>query len=80
MNLLLPMTTSLRSRAWLQGEREMASANKSWAGLTYGIPPAPRHEMVTFDIDANGILNVSAKDKATGKSRRCHQRLFRSDG
>jgi molecular chaperone DnaK len=56
----------------LQGERPMASQNKS-LGTFYldGIPPAPRgvpQVEVTFDIDANGILNVSAKDKGTGKS------------
>ena len=57
----------------MQGEREMASANKS-LGRFYlsDIPPAPRGQPqieVTFDIDANGILNVSAKDKATGKEQ-----------
>ena len=57
----------------LQGEREMASDNKSLGTFRLdGIPPAPRgvpQIEVTFDIDANGILNVSAKDKATGKSQ-----------
>lgn len=57
----------------LQGEREMASANKSLGRFDLaGIPPAPRgmpQIEVTFDIDANGILNVSAKDKATGKAQ-----------
>jgi len=57
----------------LQGEREMASANKSLGKFDLvGIPPAPRgmpQIEVTFDIDANGILNVSAKDKATGKEQ-----------
>jgi len=57
----------------LQGEREMASANKSLGRFDLtGIPPAPRgmpQIEVTFDIDANGILNVSAKDKASGKSQ-----------
>jgi len=57
----------------LQGEREMASANKSLGRFDLtGIPPAPRgmpQVEVTFDIDANGILNVSAKDKASGKSQ-----------
>ena len=57
----------------LQGEREMASANKSLGRFDLsGIPPAPRgvpQVEVTFDIDANGILNVSAKDKATGKAQ-----------
>jgi len=55
----------------LQGEREMASANKSLGQFNLGdIPPAPRgmpQIEVTFDIDANGILHVSAKDKASGK-------------
>ncbi|WP_455206728.1 molecular chaperone DnaK [Kaarinaea lacus] len=57
----------------LQGEREMASANKSLGRFDLSdIPPAPRgipQIEVTFDIDANGILNVSAKDKATGKQQ-----------
>ena len=57
----------------LQGEREMAGDNKTLARFILdGIPPAPRgipQVEVTFDIDANGILNVSAKDKATGKSQ-----------
>ncbi|MBN1684387.1 MAG: molecular chaperone DnaK [Gammaproteobacteria bacterium] len=57
----------------LQGEREMASGNKSLGRFDLaGIPPAPRgipQIEVTFDIDANGILNVSAKDKATGKQQ-----------
>lgn len=57
----------------LQGEREVASGNKTLGRFTLsGIPPAPRgvpQVEVTFDIDANGILNVSAKDKATGKSQ-----------
>jgi len=57
----------------LQGERPLAKDNKT-IGRFYldGIPPAPRgvpQIEVTFDIDANGILNVSAKDKATGKSQ-----------
>jgi len=55
----------------LQGEREQASANKSLGRFDLGdIPPAPRgvpQIEVSFDIDANGILHVSAKDKATGK-------------
>ena len=55
----------------LQGEREMAGDNKSLGRFILdGIPPAPRgvpQVEVTFDIDANGILNVSAKDKATNK-------------
>ncbi len=57
----------------LQGEREIASANKSLGRFDLAdIPPAPRGTPqieVTFDIDANGILNVSAKDKATGKEQ-----------
>ncbi len=57
----------------LQGEREMAADNKTLGRFILdGIPPAPRgvpQVEVTFDIDANGILNVSAKDKATGKSQ-----------
>ncbi|MEP7232595.1 MAG: molecular chaperone DnaK [Ginsengibacter sp.] len=56
----------------LQGERPMASQNKSLGTFNLdGIPPAPRgvpQVEVAFDIDANGILNVSAKDKGTGKS------------
>ncbi len=55
----------------LQGEREMAAGNKSLGQFNLSdIPPAPRGTPqieVTFDIDANGILHVSAKDKATGK-------------
>jgi len=58
----------------LQGERERASANKSLAKFDLaGIEPAPRgmpQVEVTFDIDANGILHVSAKDKKTGKEQR----------
>lgn len=57
----------------VQGERPMAKDNKSLGRfILEGIPPAPRGVPkieVTFDIDANGILNVSAKDKATGKSQ-----------
>ena len=57
----------------LQGERERSSDNKSLGRFDLAdIPPAPRglpQIEVTFDIDANGILNVSAKDKATGKSQ-----------
>jgi len=56
----------------VQGERPLASQNKSLGTFNLdGIPPAPRgvpQIEVTFDIDANGILNVSAKDKGTGKS------------
>jgi molecular chaperone DnaK len=58
----------------LQGEREMASANKSLARFDLaGIAPAPRgmpQIEVTFDIDANGIMHVSATDKATGKEQK----------
>ena len=57
----------------LQGEREMASANKSLGRFDLSdIPSAPRGTPqieVTFDIDANGILNVAARDKATGKQQ-----------
>jgi molecular chaperone DnaK len=57
----------------LQGEREMATDNKSLGTFRLdGIPPAPRgvpQIEVTFDIDANGILNVTAKDKGTGKEQ-----------
>jgi len=57
----------------LQGEREVASGNKTLGRFILdGIPPAPRgipQVEVEFDIDANGILNVTAKDKATGKSQ-----------
>ena len=57
----------------LQGERPMASDNKTLAQFILdGIPPAPRgvpQIEVTFDIDANGILKVSAKDKGTGKEQ-----------
>lgn len=57
----------------LQGEREQAAANKSLGRFDLGdIPSAPRgvpQIEVTFDIDANGILNVSARDKATGKAQ-----------
>ena len=57
----------------LQGEREMAIDNKTIGRFHLdGIPPAPRgvpQVEVTFDIDANGILNVGAKDKATGKEQ-----------
>ncbi|NRA30847.1 MAG: molecular chaperone DnaK [Parvularculaceae bacterium] len=56
-----------------QGEREMASDNKALGQFDLvGIPPAPRgvpQVEVTFDIDANGLVNVSAKDKATGKEQ-----------
>ena len=58
----------------LQGERPIASANRTIGRFHLdGIPPAPRgvpQVEVTFDIDANGILHVSAKDKATGKEQK----------
>jgi len=58
----------------LQGERDMAQDNKTLGRfILSGIPPAPRgvpQIEVSFDIDANGILNVSAKDKATGKEQK----------
>ena len=58
----------------LQGEREMVTGNKSLGQFNLSdIPPAPRGQPqieVTFDIDANGILHVSAKDKATGKENK----------
>jgi molecular chaperone DnaK len=58
----------------LQGEREMATGNKSLGKFQLtGIPPAPRgmpQVEVTFDIDANGILSVSAKDLGTGKEQK----------
>lgn len=58
----------------LQGEREMAADNKTLGRFILdGIPPSPRgvpQVEVNFDIDANGILNVSAKDKATGKEQK----------
>lgn len=57
----------------LQGEREMANDNRSLGRFTLsGIPPAPRgvpQVEVSFDVDANGILNVKAKDKASGKEQ-----------
>ncbi|CAA2998943.1 heat shock 70 kDa, mitochondrial-like [Olea europaea subsp. europaea] len=65
----------------LQGEREMASDNKALGEFDLvGIPPAPRgmpQIEVTFDIDANGIVTVSAKDKTTGKEQ---QITIRSSG
>jgi molecular chaperone DnaK len=58
----------------LQGERELAADNRQLARFRLeGIPPAPRgvpQIEVTFDVDANGILNVSARDKASGKEQR----------
>ena len=58
----------------LQGEREMAAGNKTLGRFTLdGIAPAPRgipQIEVTFDIDANGIVNVSAKDLGTGKEQK----------
>src|SRR5512138_367838 len=60
----------------VQGERPMAADNKSLGRFILdGIPPAPRgvpQIEVTFDIDANGILHVTAKDKATGKEQKIH--------
>ncbi|MFH1246550.1 MAG: molecular chaperone DnaK [Candidatus Liptonbacteria bacterium] len=60
----------------LQGERPMATDNRTLARFILdGIPPAPRgmpQVEVTFDIDANGILNVKAMDKASGKSQSVH--------
>ena len=65
----------------LQGEREMAADNKSLGEFELvGIPPAPRgmpQIEVTFDIDANGIVTVSAKDKTTGREQ---QITIRSSG
>lgn len=65
----------------LQGEREMASDNKLLGEFELmGLPPAPRgmpQIEVTFDIDANGIVTVSAKDKTTGKEQ---QITIRSSG
>ena len=58
----------------LQGEREMAAGNRTLGRFQLvGIPPAPRgvpQVEVTFDIDANGIVNVSAKDRGTGKEQK----------
>jgi len=58
----------------LQGERDMAAANKTLGRFTLAnIPPAPRgipQIEVTFDIDANGIVNVSAKDRGTGQEQK----------
>ncbi|HEX9142437.1 MAG TPA: molecular chaperone DnaK [Gaiellaceae bacterium] len=66
----------------VQGERELAGDNKTLARFILdGIPPAPRgipQVEVTFDIDANGILNVKAKDKATGKEQ--HVTITASSG
>jgi molecular chaperone DnaK len=66
----------------VQGERPMAKDNRTLGRFILdSIPPAPRgvpQIEVTFDIDANGILNVSAKDKATGKSQ--HIRIEASSG
>jgi molecular chaperone DnaK len=62
----------------LQGEREMASYNKTLGKFQLvGIPPAPRglpQVEVTFDIDANGILSVSAKDRGTGNEQKIEVR------
>ena len=58
----------------LQGERKMANDNRTLGKFhLMGIPPAPRglpQIEVTFDIDANGILNVGAKDRATNKEQK----------
>ncbi len=60
----------------LQGERPLAAQNRTLGKFKLaGIPPAPRGAPqieVTFDIDANGILNVTAKDNATGKDQKIH--------
>lgn len=67
-----------------QGEREMASYNKLLGQFTLvGIPPAPRgvpQVEVTFDIDANGIMNISARDKGTGKEQQseCKRKALNS--
>lgn len=65
-----------------QGEREMASNNKLLGQFTLvGIPPAPRgvpQIEVTFDIDANGIVHVSARDKGTGKEQQSKNLFFSS--
>jgi molecular chaperone DnaK len=65
----------------LQGESDMAYRNKTLGKFQLvGIPPAPRgvpQIEVTFDIDANGIVNVSAKDKGTGKE---HQIRIQASG
>jgi len=64
---------SLKNKHVLQGEREMAADNKTLARFELvGIPPAPRgvpQIEVTFDIDANGIVHVSAKDLGTGRTQ-----------
>ena len=64
----------------LQGERPMAADNKSLGKFILdGIPPAPRgvpQIEVTFDIDANGILKVTAADKATGSQPAHHHHRF----
>ena len=64
----------------LQGEREMAADNKILGNFELvGIPPAPRGTPqieVTFDIDANGIVSVSAKDKGTGKEQKFKFKLL----
>ena len=63
----------------LQGERPMAAQNRTLGKFKLsGIPPAPRgipQIEVTFDIDANGILNVTAKDNATGKDQKIHDHV-----
>lgn len=64
----------------LQGEREMASQNRTLGNFDLiGIPPAPRgvpQIEVTFDIDANGIVHVSAKDLGTGKEQKIRIESF----
>ena len=64
----------------LQGERPMAKDKRTIGSFHLdGIPPAPRgipQIEVIFDIDANGILHVTAKDKATGKSQNITHRSF----
>lgn len=63
-----------------QGEREMATDNKLLGQFSLvGIPPAPRgvpQIEVTFDIDANGIVHVSARDKGTGKEQQSMYKFF----
>jgi molecular chaperone DnaK len=65
----------------MQGEREMAAGNITLGRFQLtGIPAAPRgvpQIEVTFDIDANGIVNVSAKDLGTGKEQKNHHHFFR---
>ena len=66
----------------LQGEREMSDDNMSGRFELVGIPPAPRgvpQIEVSFDIDASGLVNVSARDLGTGKAEHPHRLLFRSE-